>query len=72
VRDIRHILKTPMAFLVELTIATGETFKIEHPAYTYMHPDSGELWHFPKDGPIAVIDPAHIVKVQPKGRPLPF
>jgi len=71
-RNIRHILNSPTTFPVELTVTSGQTFEIEHPDYTYVHPDSGELWHFPREGPIAVIDPAHIVKVLPKGRMNPF
>jgi hypothetical protein len=66
-RNIRHILNSPTTFPVELTVTSGQTFEIEHPDYTYVHPDSGDLWHFPKEGQIIVIDPAHIVKVHAKG-----
>ena len=71
-RNIREILKTPVTFPIEITVTTGQTFEIEHPDYTYVHPDTGDMWHFPTDGPIVVIDPAHIVKVVSKGRPMPF
>lgn len=72
VRNIREILNATVTFPVELTVTTGEKFDIEHPDFTYLNPNSGHLWHFPKDGPIVVIDPAHIVKVLPKGRATPF
>lgn len=71
-RTIREILKTPVTFPVQLTVTSGQSLVIEHPDFTYLNPNTGDLWHFPKDGPIVVIDPAHIVKVEPKGRPLPF
>ena len=71
-RNIRDVLKNPVTFPIAVTVTTGETFQIEHPDYTYVHPDTGGMWHFPREGPIVVIDPAHIVKVEPKGRPLPF
>lgn len=71
-RNIREILKTPVTFPIVLTVTTGETFDIEHPDFTYLNPNTGDLWHFPKDGPIVVIDPAHIVKVLPKGEAAPF
>jgi len=71
-RNIREILNTTMTFPLELTVTTGQTFEIEHPDFTYLNPNTGDLWHFPREGAIAVIDPAHIVKVLPKGRPNPF
>jgi hypothetical protein len=71
-RNIREILKTTVTFPLELTVTTGQTFDIEHPDLTYLNPNTGDLWHFPKDGPIVVIDPAHIVKVAPKGHATPF
>ena len=71
-RNIREILKTPVTFPLELTVTTGQTFEIEHPDFTYLNPNTGDLWHFPKEGPIAVIDPTHIVKILPKGRSTPF
>ncbi len=72
VRNIGEILNTPVTFPIELMVMTGQTFEIEHPDFTYLNPNTGDLWHFPKDGPIVVIDPAHIVKVAPKGRATPF
>jgi len=66
------VLKSPVTFPVELTVTTGQTFEIEQPDFTFLNPNTGDLWHFPADGPIVVIDPAHIVKVVPKGRPEPF
>lgn len=71
-RNIRDVLKTPVAFPLELTVTTGETFEVQHPDFTYLNPNTGDLWHFPSDGPIVVIDPAHIVKVLPKGNTTPF
>lgn len=71
-RNILEILKTPVTFPIEVTVTTGEAFRIEHPDFTYLNPNTGDVWHFPTGGPIVVIDPAHIVKVVPKGRPLPF
>ncbi len=71
-RNIREILKTPVTFPIEVTVTTGQTFEIEHPDFTYLHPVSGDVWLFPRDGQIAVIDPTHIAKVLPKGKPDPF
>ena len=71
-RNIREILATPITFPIELTVTTGQAFQIEHPDYTYLNPNTGDLWHFPREGSITVIDPAHIVKIVPKGRPTPF
>jgi hypothetical protein len=71
-RNIRDVLKAPATFPLELSVTTGQSFEIEHPDYTYLNPNTGDLWHFPREGPIVVIDPAHIVKVIPKGRPTPF
>ena len=68
-RNIRDVLKTPVTFPIEVTVTTGQSFEIEHPDFTYLNPNTGDLWHFPKEGPIEVIDPAHIVKVRPKRRP---
>ena len=68
-RNIRDLLKTPVTFPIEVTVTTGQTFEIQHPDFTYLNPNTGDVWHFPKDGPIEVIDPAHIVKVRPKRRP---
>lgn len=68
-RNIREILTEPVTFPIELTITTGQTFEIEHPDFTYLNPNTGDLWHFPRGGRIVVIDPAHIVKVMPKGPP---
>jgi hypothetical protein len=70
--NIRDVLKTPVTFPIELTVTTGQTFAIEHPDFTYLNPNTGDVWHFPADGPITVIDPAHIVKVVPKGHTQPF
>ena len=71
-RNIREVLKNPVTFPIELTVTTGQTFTIEHPDFTYLNPNTGDVWHFPTDGPIVVIDPAHIVKVVPKANPEPF
>ncbi len=71
-RNILEVLKTPVAFPIELTVTTGEVFRIEHPDFTYLNPNTGDVWHFPGEGPIIAIDPAHIVKVVPKGRVNPF
>jgi hypothetical protein len=71
-RNIGDVIKTPVTFPIELTVTTGQSFEIEHPDFTYLNPNTGDLWHFPREGPIVVIDPAHIVKVEPKGRPRPF
>lgn len=71
-RNIREILKTPVTFPIEVTVTTGQTFEIEHPDFTYLNPNTGDLWHFPRDKAIEVIDPAHIVRVAPKGRATPF
>jgi hypothetical protein len=71
-RNIREVLRTPTPFPIEVTLTTGQTIAIEHPDYTYVHPDTGDMWHFPREGQIVIIDPAHIVKVLPKGKPLPF
>lgn len=68
-RNIMDVLRTPVAFPLELTLTTGQCFRVQHPDFTYLNPNTGDLWHFPSDGPIAVIDPAHIVKVEPQGRP---
>jgi hypothetical protein len=62
----------PTPFPIEVTLTTGQTIEIEHPDYTYVHPDTGDMWHFPRERQIVIIDPAHIVKVLPKGKPLPF
>ena len=50
-------------------MTTGQVLEIQHPDFTYLNPNTGDLWHFPREGPIEVIDPAHIVKVRPKLRP---
>jgi len=71
-RNIGDVLKTPLTFPIEVTVATGERFEIQHPDFTYLNPNTGHLWHFPADEPIVVIDPAHIVKVVPKGETRPF
>ncbi len=71
-RNIRDVIKTPATFPIELTLTTGLTFEIEHPDFTYLNPNTGDLWHFPPERSIEVIDPAHIVKVVSKGRPEPF
>ena len=71
-RNIRDVISTPSTFPIEVTVTTGQSFLIEHPDFTYVHPVSGDVWHFPTGGPIVVIDPAHIVKVVPKGTPPPF
>ena len=71
-RNITEILKTPVTFPIEITVTTGQKFEIQHPDFTFLNPNTGDLWHFPKDAPIEVIDPAHIVKVIPKGRAEPF
>lgn len=71
-RNIRDVLKSPVAFPIEVTVTTGQTIEIEHPDFTYLNPNTGDVWHFPRDGAITVIDPAHIVKVVPKGTPEPF
>jgi hypothetical protein len=71
-RNIRELLKTPVTFPIEVTVTTGQMFEIEHPDFTYLNPNTGHLWHFPKERAIEVIDPAHIVKVVPKGHTQPF
>ena len=71
-RNIRDVLKSPVTFPVELTVTTGQRFEIEHPDDTYLNPNTGDLWHFPREGAITVIDPAHIVRVIPKGQIEPF
>jgi len=72
VRNILEILKTPVTFPIEVTVTTGQAFLIEHPDFTYLNPNTGDVWHFPAGGQIVVIDPAHIVKVEPKGQPPQF
>lgn len=67
-RNILDVLKSPVTFPLELTLTTGQRFRVQHPDFTYLNPNSGDLWHFPADGPIAVIDPTHIVKVEPHGQ----
>ena len=71
-RNITELIKTPVTFPIELTVATGETFEIEHPDFTFLNPNTGDLWHFPRGRSIEVIDPAHILRVVPKGRPNSF
>ena len=66
-RKIVDGLKAPVTFPVELTLTTGQCLRVLHRDFTSLNPNTGDLWHFPADGPIAVIDPAHIAKVEPQG-----
>lgn len=74
-RSILDLLKNPVTFPLELTLTTGQRLVIPHPDYTYVLPDTGELYVYGPQGrhrQDLIIDPSHIVKVRPKGRPLPL
>ena len=69
-RSIKDVLTGVRKFPLELTLSTGRKFRVQHPDYTYVHPDTGNLHIFGPEGtqPYEVIvDPSHIVKVTPKG-----
>ncbi len=68
-RNIREILAASVTFPISITMTTGETIEIQHPDFTFLNPNTGDIWHFPKGGAIEIIDPAHIVKVRPKYPP---
>ena len=70
-KSIKDVLATATEYPLELTLTTGQEIKVQHPDYTYVHPDTGNLHLFGPEGtrPYQVIvDPAHIVKVTPKGK----
>ena len=71
IKDVLAEAEVP-EYPLELELTTGKKFKVQHPDYTFVHPDTGNLHLFGREGTRpyqVIIDPTHIVKITPKGRP---
>jgi hypothetical protein len=66
--DLRALLTNPEVFPVELTLASGDKLKIEHPDYVFFSQKLGQVFLYPQDGrgEFEWIDPRHITKIRAK------
>jgi hypothetical protein len=63
--SLERLLRRPIEFPLEVTLASGDKHLLPHPDHAHLHPNTKDLVLYPDDGPFSlVINPDQIVSVR--------
>ncbi len=65
-RSVERLLGSAKHFPIEVTLASGDRYVIEHPDHATVHPKTKDLIVFPDEGEFSLaINPSLIVSIRP-------
>jgi hypothetical protein len=55
----------PVDFPVEISLASGDRYLLQHPDHAHLHPNTRDLIVYPDEGPLSlVVNPDQIVSLR--------